>query len=308
MIKRSRTSNWIYLISFSYQYRYVINMRSKILLNMDKNLFLTIASCLIFNFIFAQIQIGFRASGVYSGITIKGERRLVATSPIVLTDRLITVTKTRYKFGYYNGVIFNGKLSNELSAKLAVVYQTQGWDEDITVSHARTDWPCCASLPHVNYIETFRISYFNIPVIFNFTTPVQKKLLFFGPGLYVSFPVNGKTKSKIISIKKDSNPRPGEDFISEIVQQKQETSVTLVTFNKKDKCNCYLGSNIDLGVILNSGLLLRSGVALEVSYQLGLKDVLVNRYLIFPNRNRALSLGLTYYLRNNLNTSISHVE
>lgn len=261
-----------------------------------------IAITLNCDFAFAQIEIGITGGAVYSGNSLN-EELIIKKANSTITPSLEIETlngKTFFIWGYYGGIHFTRRLSNAFSVKWGALYVQKGWVEDLNFTYFNYKMLADDVIPNIFYKETYKLKSIELPIVVNYSTPLNKSIINFGVGPYIGFQLKGNVDTKLQSFEISS--KFPVDYISNLSSRFAITSNEKIVFKEKSSnCSCYVVNKFNYGAFFNIGLQLRSGLGFNISYQVGLKDVLTGRYLILsdrsfvlPNQERIILFGLSY--------------
>jgi hypothetical protein len=256
----------------------------------------------------AQFRYGLTAGGIQSHISISSESANYTYRDIILisypvsvtnqagyTDRSSVSGSTQSASSWYGGYVFDYFLSSGFAVRWSLLLENKGWKGNFKKSGDWHDPQVYNSVRQdsVGGTERFSLHYLSLPINLLFFAPLKKLKIYFGAGGYIAYGIVGHYTANIA--------------YSSFPEVKD--SVAEIAFNTDiDKHKgAYHANAFDWGLSASAGIEFRNGLFINFNYSNGLRDVLINRYgfedlstgkfsFILPNRNRAVSIGVGYFI------------
>jgi hypothetical protein len=265
----------------------------------------------------AQFSWGFVGGGVYSQNSLKTDNYSSHYQDIILYQPYLpgnyydatTRTGTLHPiYSYFGGLVFEYMISHGFGIRSKVLLQNNGWRETFQEygrwNGNNADFPEERS-DSLFGKETYRLSYISVPITFLIKPTLRKVLLSIGVGPYINYGLIG-----IYGVKFSQNTFQG------IIRD----SVGYISFNSDTSMHrsaSYDAKRIDFGMTLSAGIEFRSGFFIEVSYNYGLTNVLINKYgyidwqdhpgsVMEPNQNRSVNFGVGYFIHRKKSNSTNN--
>jgi len=232
----------------------------------------------VFNSSFGQVRIGITSGTGLSRITIKDERVFGEVG----SDYYSSNATTRNSWTYYGGLMAAFKVSNALEFRTKLLANSKSWKERAVYKISSS---AAGSNPKDSTASqrTYRISYLELPMNLIFLSPLGKSKILFGVGPYISYALGGKFKMDI----------------EHTIMANSTDSLAFINFTSEEiRGTAYKGNRFDFGASIVAGIELRNGVVFDLNYTVGTKDILQDRYFVFPNRWRVFTVGIGYFFYN----------
>lgn len=223
----------------------------------------------------AQLRFGFTGGLQSSNITVRSEREDPITLPQLGNVTGALSGTTHALLTYYGGLVVDQGITSELSIRMKLLFNLKGWKENAQFQ------PSDPSSPTYSYQETYKISYLQAPLYLQFRPAIGKNHLLIGIGPYFGFAVDGRYRFRV----KQTSDNNIKDSVDMIAVNSYQSKRALLHAN-----------NFEFGFSVLAGIEFRSGLFLDASLNAGMKNIMTDRYLGFPNRYLVFSLGTGYFL------------
>ena len=244
----------------------------------------TFVSALIFTNVAAQLRVGLIAGSGISRITIKDE----SVSGELGSDYYYSKGKTRNSITYYGGLLATLRISSSLELRTKLSLNSKSWKEKVVY---KVESSGSGTKDSTTSQRTYRINYLEMPLNLIFSSPLGKAKVLFGVGPYFSYALGGKYKMEV----------------EHTITPNSTDSVALINFTSKQvRGTAYDGNRFDFGASLVAGVEFRNGFFIDLNYTVGTKDILSDRYFVFPNRWRVFTVGVGFYFYNGVKTNSNY--